>query len=128
MAIKDNACPNTASKQFQGTGKKVLDRTEEKPTDRPSGPAGTGDPKTRNPKNRIWSLADYEASPVIDLIINSLDIPKAIQGAEIVNTMHEQFAHLILEELNEKALPYWVLDGQTFTLKLTFMKELPEEP
>lgn len=122
MTKQKHACPINVVKQNQGTGKKVLDRTDEKPTGSQA-PSGT---KTGNPKNRIWSQADYDASPAIDLIINSLDISKTIQGAEIVNTMHEHFAHLILEELKEKGLPYWVLDGQTFTLKLTFMKERPE--
>ncbi|MDO9522123.1 MAG: hypothetical protein Q7J08_00180 [Methanocorpusculum sp.] len=122
-----HACPKPASKQFQGTGKNRFDPRPEKPTVRPFGPAGTSDPQNRNTKNRIWSQTDYEASPVIDLIINSLEIPKTIQCAAIVNTMHERFAHLILEELKEKALPYRVLDGQTFTIKITFSNERPEE-
>ena len=127
-----HACPKPASKQFQGTGNNRFDPRPQK-TSEPTGSsgtpgsAGTSDPKNRNTKNRIWSLADYDATPTLDLIINTLDIPKTMQCAAIVNTMHERFAHFILEELKGWGLPYGVLDGQTFTIKITFSNERPEE-
>ena len=117
-----HACPKSASKQNQGTGNNRFDPKTQKPT----GPQETKD-KNTNPKNRIWSMADYDASPAIEVIINTLDIPKTIQCAAIVNTMHERFAHFILEELKGWGLPYGVLDGQTFTIKITFSNERPEE-
>lgn len=126
------ACPMTVAKQNQGTGNNRFDSKTQKTTGPAGssgtpGSAGTSDPKNRNTKNRIWSLADYDATPTLDLIINTLDIPKTIQCAAIVNTMHERFAHFILEELKEWGLPYGVLDGQTFTIKITFSNERPEE-
>lgn len=127
-----HACPKPESKQDQGTGNNRFDSKTQKTTGPTGssgtpGSAGTSDPKNRNTKNRIWSLADYDATPTLDLIINTLDIPKTIQCAAIVNTMHERFAHFILEELKEWGLPYGVLDGQTFTIKITFSNERPEE-
>ena len=122
-----HACPKPASKQFQGTGNNRFDPRPQK-TSGPTGSSGTpGSAGTSDPKNRIWSLADYDATPTLDLIINTLDIPKTIQCAAIVNTMHERFAHFILEELKGWGLPYGVLDGQTFTIKITFSNERPEE-
>jgi hypothetical protein len=127
-----HACPKPESKQDQGTGNNRFDSKTQKTTGPTGssgtpGSAGTSDPKNRNTKNRIWSLADYDATPTLDLIINTLTIPKTIQCAAIVNTMHERFAHFILEELKEWGLPYGVLDGQTFTIKITFSNERPEE-
>ena len=118
-----HACPKSASKQNQGTGNNRFDPKTQKPT----GPQETKD-KNTNPKNRIWSMADYDASPAIEVIINTLDISKTIQGAEIINTMHERFSHFLLDELKERGIPYGIFDGQTFTIKLTFMKERPEAP
>ena len=129
-----HACPKPASKQFQGTGNHRFDSKTQQTTGPTGssessgtpGSAGTSDPKNRNTKNRIWSLADYDATPTLDLIINTLTIPKTIQCAAIVNTMHERFAHFIREELKGWGLHYGVLDGQTFTINITFSIGRPE--
>ena len=112
-----HACPKAALKQDQGTGNNRFDSKTQKTTG----------PDPGKPKNRIWSLAECSATPALDQIINTLDIPRAVQGAAIVNAMHERFAHFILEELAERGLPYGIFDGQTFTLRITFSNERPEE-
>jgi hypothetical protein len=112
-----HACPKPALKQFQGTGNNRFDSKTQKTTG----------PDPGKPKNRIWSLAECSATPALDQIINTLDIPRAVQGAAIINAMHERFAHFILEELAERGLPYGIFDGQTFTLRITFSNERPEE-
>jgi len=40
--------------------------------------------------------------------------------------MHERFAGIITGQLREHGVPFWAIDGQTFTLTLTFTKERPE--
>ncbi len=113
-----NTCPITASKQYQGTGKELF-------ADHSNKTSGTKNPQR---KNRIWSKADYEASPLLNTIINSFDTPKIVLASDIINTMHEHFAHLIIEQIRDQGIPFEVLEGQTFTLTLTFTKERPEGP
>jgi hypothetical protein len=115
-----NACPKTASKQNQATGKELF-------ADHSKKPIVPGElPENPLRKDRIWSQTDYEASPILNAVINSFDTKNTVIAAGIINEMHERFAGIITGQLREHGVPFWAIDGQTFTLTLTFTKERPE--
>ena len=117
-----DACPKTASKQNQATGKELF-------ADHSKKPIVPGElPENPLRKDRIWSQTDYEASPILNAVINSFDTKKTVIAAGIINEMHERFAGIITGQLREHGVPFWAIDGQTFTLTLTFTKERPEGP
>ncbi len=119
---KKDACPKTASKQNQATGKELF-------ADHSKKPIVPGElPENPLRKDRIWSQTDYEASPILNAVINSFDTKKTVIAAGIINEMHERFAGIITGQLREHGVPFWAIDGQTFTLTLTFTKERPEGP
>ena len=117
-----NTCPITASKQYQGTGKELFADHSKKPI------VPGVLPKNPQQKNRIWSKADYDASLILDTVINSFDPSRTILAAGIINEMHDRFAGIITRELRERGIPFGSIDGETFTLTLTFTKERPEGP
>jgi len=109
-----DACPTIVVKQYSGTGDNRFDLQTQKTT----GPS----------KNRIWTRADYDATPLLDLIITSFDTKKSVPAARVINEMHERFVHIILDHLGEHCIPYNTLNGETFVLTLRFTKEVPEAP
>jgi len=117
-----HACPNTASKLYQGTGKNRFDSRPQKTT----GTRDTKDPKDGDCKNRIWSQGDYEASPLLDAVINSFDPSRTRLASDIINKMHEHFAYLIIEQIRDQGIPFEAVDGHTFTFTITFTKKRPE--
>ena len=110
---KKDACPKTASKQNQATGKELF---------------GGPDEKTSGTKTHLYTRADYDASPYLDSVITSFDTKRNVLAAQAINEMHEHFVNIILGHLRNEGIPFTALDGETFTLTLRFTENLPEEP
>ena len=83
---------------------------------------------TCEPKNQIWSRADYDASPYLDTIITSLNPKRNHCAARLIHVMHTILVDLITDHLKEHGIPFAAISGETFTLTIRFASEVPEEP
>ncbi|ABN06866.1 hypothetical protein Mlab_0694 [Methanocorpusculum labreanum Z] len=83
---------------------------------------------TFEPKNQIWSRADYDASPYLDTIITSLNPKRNNRAARLINVMHKLLVGLITDHLRDHGIPFAAISGETFTLTIRFFSEVPEEP
>ena len=115
MTKQKHACPINVVKQNQGTGKKVLDRTEEKPT-------GPG------PEIEIITGLSSAATPGLHCRLEQFDPEERTIFKAILSEAHYAIARTILSLLDAKGVPVASFDGESLRITIRFLKNIPEEP
>ena len=113
MAIKHDACPMMLFKQNQGTDKKVLDRTDEKPIG-------------RQPDTRIYTSIQYASTVGLHNHFKEPDIEEQNAFCSTLNDAHRDIAAMILDGHNEMGIPFASLDGEILQMTIRFTKNIPE--
>jgi hypothetical protein len=110
---KKDACPKTASKQNQGTGKELFDATKEKST---------------GPDIDIITGFTFAATPGLHAHLEHFDKAEW----QILNTTlsdaHHDIIQMVLSILAAKGIAVSSLDGEVLRFTLQFLKNIPEEP
>jgi len=113
MTKQKHACPNTASKLYQGTGKKVLDRTAEKTTGTNSG---------------IITGIAFSSTPDLRSHLETFDLAERTIFDTTLWGVHYDIVHTILSTLRQKGVLYSSLEGESLQITIRFFNTVPEDP
>ena len=119
MTKQKHACPINVVKQNQGTGKKVLDRTDEKPT-------GSKQDGAKERDTRIYTSLQYASTVGLHNHFKERDIEEQNAFCSTLNDAHRDIAAMILDGLNEMGIPFASLDGEILQMTIRFTKNIPE--
>ena len=115
-----DACPKTASKLYQGTGKNRFDPQTQKTTGTKNRKTAETDFEERD--TRICTGLQYASTLGLHLHLEGLSPAKRKTFSTALNAAHYDTVHTALELLNEKGVVFSSLDGEILRITIRFVK------
>ena len=120
-----DACPKTASKLYQGTGKNRFDPQTQKTTGTKNRETAETDFEERD--TRICTGLQYASTLGLHLHLEGLSPAKRKTFSTALNAAHYDIVHTALELLNEKGVVFSSLDGEILQITIRFVKNPLED-